>query len=350
MVSLIDPTKPVDDVPAVKSDLRANLLAAKNEIEALQNSGALLPAPVGAANGTLLQVIDSAYELTEPPGSFLFEIAPLDVTVGGTGQTSLAAVRSALADGSDAIGELVQIVSVGGLPGLPPLNGSQLTGLPGGGGGGGLTLVTDSTTAVSIGTTTTGTRRRLTSASAIAVTLTATAAIGNEVEIIKAGSGVVTVTPAAGAGYYVDGDDQTVAAATAAFTVPGAQWFQCVSNSGGSAARFITRGRDTLPDVLDSQLLAQGNVIGGNRAPTTAASMVLANSDSGKIITTTGNVTIPTAAGFNVTLVIGGAHTLGNGTVTSSAFASGDVVSVFNDNGGAPHAVRVLAASKVAFS
>jgi hypothetical protein len=36
MVSAIDPAKPADGVPAVKADLRANLLAAKHEIEMLQ--------------------------------------------------------------------------------------------------------------------------------------------------------------------------------------------------------------------------------------------------------------------------------------------------------------------------
>ena len=38
MASAIDPTKPVDGVAADKADLRANLLAAKTEIEALQNA------------------------------------------------------------------------------------------------------------------------------------------------------------------------------------------------------------------------------------------------------------------------------------------------------------------------
>jgi polygalacturonase len=36
MASVIDPSRPADGVPAVKADLRAHLLAAKNEIEALQ--------------------------------------------------------------------------------------------------------------------------------------------------------------------------------------------------------------------------------------------------------------------------------------------------------------------------
>lgn len=38
MVSAIDPTKPADGVPAIKADLRANLLAAKREIEVLQDA------------------------------------------------------------------------------------------------------------------------------------------------------------------------------------------------------------------------------------------------------------------------------------------------------------------------
>lgn len=36
MSSNIDPTKPADNVPAEKSDLRANLQATKDEIEELQ--------------------------------------------------------------------------------------------------------------------------------------------------------------------------------------------------------------------------------------------------------------------------------------------------------------------------
>ena len=37
MASAIDPTKPIDGVPASKADLRSNLQAAKNDIEALQS-------------------------------------------------------------------------------------------------------------------------------------------------------------------------------------------------------------------------------------------------------------------------------------------------------------------------
>lgn len=41
MASNIDATKPADGVPADKGDLRANLLAAKNEIEELQRQVSL---------------------------------------------------------------------------------------------------------------------------------------------------------------------------------------------------------------------------------------------------------------------------------------------------------------------
>jgi hypothetical protein len=48
MASAIDPSKPADGVPAVKADVRANLLAAKNEIEALQTIAAASVKQFGA--------------------------------------------------------------------------------------------------------------------------------------------------------------------------------------------------------------------------------------------------------------------------------------------------------------
>jgi hypothetical protein len=57
MTSAIDPTKPIDGIPAVKADLRANLLAARNEIETLQSGLAALR-NAGAAGGVYLNVLD----------------------------------------------------------------------------------------------------------------------------------------------------------------------------------------------------------------------------------------------------------------------------------------------------
>ena len=50
MPSQIDPTKPIDGVPASKADLRANLQSAKNEIEALQSGKADLGHQHGVAD------------------------------------------------------------------------------------------------------------------------------------------------------------------------------------------------------------------------------------------------------------------------------------------------------------
>ena len=61
MVSQIDPTKPADGVPADKSELRANLRAAKSEIEALQNGKAPLVHKHGVGN---LSVHGTADETT----------------------------------------------------------------------------------------------------------------------------------------------------------------------------------------------------------------------------------------------------------------------------------------------
>jgi hypothetical protein len=50
MASQIDPTKPIDGVPASKADLRANLQAAKDEIGALQSGKADLGHQHGLAD------------------------------------------------------------------------------------------------------------------------------------------------------------------------------------------------------------------------------------------------------------------------------------------------------------
>ena len=74
MVSAIDPTKPVDGVPASKADLRANLQAAKDEIEALQAGGGGAGVPVD--DGTAL--VRDEGDNTKTAG--------LDASAVGTGQ------------------------------------------------------------------------------------------------------------------------------------------------------------------------------------------------------------------------------------------------------------------------
>jgi hypothetical protein len=85
VASQIDPTKPADGTPAVKADLRANLAAAKGEIEELQSgkaeighihaladtpvSGSRALALADAANRMLRVDSTGSVTLTVPPTS-----------------------------------------------------------------------------------------------------------------------------------------------------------------------------------------------------------------------------------------------------------------------------------------
>ena len=68
MVSAIDPTKPADGVPAVKAHLRANLRAAKLEIESLQVTKLQNGAPINMAGKQLTrpQLMDYRETIARP--------------------------------------------------------------------------------------------------------------------------------------------------------------------------------------------------------------------------------------------------------------------------------------------
>ena len=78
---------------------------------------------------------------------------------------------------------------------------------------------------------------------------------------------------------------------------------------------------------------------------------VLTTADhSGNVLVTSGNITVPTTAGFNAVIIAGGAHTVTfNGTV-SAAMAAGDVMTVVVQSSSVIHAVLTAAADKVAFT
>lgn len=80
MASAIDPTKPADGLPAVKADLRANLQAAKDEIEALQANKLEAGAPIDMGGAVLsrAEIRNFSESLSTPPvtaGSLVLDLA-----------------------------------------------------------------------------------------------------------------------------------------------------------------------------------------------------------------------------------------------------------------------------------
>ena len=89
MVSLIDATKPADGVPALKSDLRAALAAAKGEIETEQGNTTALSAAIGIALG-VSAIPDLEGNFTPEGAATIIEIllaldAAIAANVGGGG-------------------------------------------------------------------------------------------------------------------------------------------------------------------------------------------------------------------------------------------------------------------------
>lgn len=126
----------------------------------------------------------------------------------------------------------------------------------------------------------------------------------------------------------------------------------------GGAASTGTGGlvRATAPTL--AALTLSGTLNGGaqeigrhlNRVVTSVTGALSAADHSGCVLKTSGNVTVPTTAGFNAVIIAGGAHTVTfNGTV-SAAMATGDVMTVFVESSTIIHAVLTAAANKVTFS
>ena len=71
---------------------------------------------------------------------------------------------------------------------------------------------------------------------------------------------------------------------------------------------------------------------------------------SGNYLETSGNVTVPTTAGFHCVLLAGGAHTVTFNGTTSAAMATGDLMTLFVEDSTNIHAVLTASADKVTFS
>jgi hypothetical protein len=114
---------------------------------------------------------------------------------------------------------------------------------------------------------------------------------------------------------------------------------------------------DGTPAVLGTNTFTGPQLFGGNRVEgftnkvVTGVSGTLTVADhSGNILVTSGNVTIPTTAGFTANLIAGGAHTVTFNSTTSPAMAAGDIMSVLVQSSTVIQASLLPAAGKVVFS
>lgn len=87
-----------------------------------------------------------------------------------------------------------------------------------------------------------------------------------------------------------------------------------------------------------------------NKNVATVSGTLTTTAHSGNILETSGNVTVPTTAGFNCILIAGGAHTVTFNSTTSAAMAAGDIMTLFVQDGTTIHAVLTASADKVSFT
>lgn len=218
----------------------------------------------------------------------------------------------------------------------------------GGGGASGLNPVDSASTTLTLNQTNVGNLYDFITDGTINLTLDAQTTVpGSGSKVIgirKAATGTVNVIMESGAAYFVAGDDYGGTPATATFQVTGFAWVEIRSNSGGSNAVFIVGGDTSLPKTVSGPVAFSGaithtgsdtidfggRVVQSNLGNTiTSVTGTLTNSHLGRMIVTSGNITVPTTTGFNVLVKAGGAHTITfNSTVTAAA-TTGQVCSVF---------------------
>lgn len=116
-------------------------------------------------------------------------------------------------------------------------------------------------------------------------------------------------------------------------------------------------------DLAAKLALAGGTVTGeialgsggsiNDAGPITASGSLTRATHGGRVVKTSGNITIPNASGdvgMGGMIIGGGAHTVAFNSTTSAALAAGDIVSYYVESTTVIHAVKVLAANKMTFT
>jgi hypothetical protein len=302
---------------------------------------------------------------------------------------------AAALDAGTAVDDLLQLENVGGTPGLPAVDASQLTGLPSGvSDHGALTGLTDDDHS-QYHNDTRGDARYLKPTDIATGTITARSGAidlsggsDGDVLTVQADGSLAPETPAAGSGEAnITGDQGGGQSILADTPKTGATlYFKTFAVDTGftldDTGDLITIAFDTtaspqltglnLGHATDTTLTrsaagvlaVEGNdvvMIGGSQAVLGVRSDVLTSvsgslttaAHSGAILVTSGNVTVPNASGdvgFNAVIIAGGAHTVTFNSLTSAAMAAGDIMTIAVQSTSVIKAVLTASANMVSFS
>lgn len=147
----------------------------------------------------------------------------------------------------------------------------------------------------------------------------------------------------------------------AAFTPTTDDLLYGVNDPGGTpvSGRFAVSDVLSLINIADDAtpqlggtLDGQGNQIGNylNKVVTGVSGTLTAAAHGGNVLITSGNITVPTAAGFSCVLIAGGTHSVSFNSTTAAAMSAGDLMTVAVESATVIHAVLTPAADKVTFS
>lgn len=131
------------------------------------------------------------------------------------------------------------------------------------------------------------------------------------------------------------------------------------ANIGAATAAQGSTADSALQDIVDDTTPTLGGTLDGganeiglfvNKVVSAVSGAMTAAAHGGCMVVTSGNVTVPTTAGFSAIIVAGGAHTVTFNGAASAAMATGDLMTVAVQSSTVIHAVLTAAADKVAFA